>query len=124
MGRMYNPDTMKKKIDEYFDGLDGRTFPEYAGMLLYLGVYEDEVDKLCAGDDAASAKYRRVFDYAKLRRKSWLARVAASDSKLASGCFNLLKQEENGGYTSSSTPDKTNSVRVILDGVGGMDAFK
>ena len=118
------PETLKKKINEYFDGLGNSQFPDYAGMLLELDLFPDEVSELCNGDDATSAKYRRVFEYAELKRESWLSRLAASDSKLASGAFNLLKQQKNGGYTSASNPDKGAAIRLIIDGVGGMDAFK
>lgn len=118
------PEKLKEKIDEYFDSLSSLEFPDYAGMLLYLGLFQDEVDDICNGDDATAAKYRRVFDYAALKRESWLSRVAASDSKLASGAFNLLKQQKNGGYTSASAPNKGSTLRLIVDGVGGMDAFK
>ena len=118
------PDRLKGMIDEYFDSLSALEFPDYAGMLLYLGLFQDEVDEMCSGDSAMAAKYRRAFDYAALRRESWLSRIAASDSKLAAGAFNLLKQQKNGGYTSASAPNKGNTLRLITDGVGGMDAFK
>lgn len=118
------PGTLKKKIDTYFDELPGSVFPDYAGMLLEVGLFPDEVAGLCDEDNKNSAEFRRVFQYAELKRESWLARVAASDSKLASGAFNLLKQEKNGGYTSASNQNKSSSLRLIVDGVGGMDAFK
>lgn len=124
MTKKTTPETLKKKINEYFDGLGNSQFPDYAGMLLELDLFPDEVAELCNGDDATSAKYRRVFEYAELKRESWLSRLAASDSKLASGAFNLLKQQKNGGYTSASNPDKSAAIRLIVDGVGGMDAFK
>ena len=120
----YNPETLKKKIDQYFESLGTTEFPDYAGMLLSLNLFPDEVQEMCGGEDTTSAKYRRVFEYAELRRESWLSRLAASDSKLASGAFNLLKQQKNGGYTSASAPNKTPVLRLVVDGVGGMDAFK
>lgn len=118
------PETLKKKIDEYFDSLGTTHFPDYAGMLLDLDLFPDEVSALCDGEDATAVKYRRVFEYAELKRESWLSRLAASDSKLASGAFNLLKQQKNGGYTSASNANKVPEIRVVVDGVGGMDAFK
>ena len=124
MTKKPTPETLKKKIDEYFDECGDRVFPDYAGMLLSLGLFEDEVSALCDGEDTTAVKYRRVFDYAKLKRKSWAVREAANDSKRGSILFNLLKQEENGGYTSASSQNKDSTFRLIVDGVGGMDAFK
>ena len=119
-----SPETLKKKINDYFDNLGTTQFPDYAGMLLELDLYPDEVRELCEGESETSAKYRRVFEYAELKRESWLSRLAASDSKLASGAFNLLKQQKNGGYTTVSAPNKGTVLRVIMDGVGGPEAFK
>lgn len=124
MMKKVTPDTLKKKIDAYFDSLGTTQFPDYAGMLLELDLFPDEVNELCNGEDESSAKYRRVFEYAELKRESWLSRLAASDSKLASGAFNLLKQQKNGGYTSASVPNKGSTLKLIVEGVGGMDAFK
>lgn len=118
------PAKLRAQIDEYFEKLPVATFPDYAGMLLELGLFPDEVAELCNGEDRVSAEFRRTFEYAELRRESWLSRVAASDSKLASGAFNLLKQNKNGGYTSISQPNKGSTLRLIVEGVGGMEAFK
>ncbi len=125
MRRQYSPERLKSCIDDYFNTLPESTFPDYAGMLLFLELYPDEASDMC--DDERNKKaeeFRRVFQYAELKRESWLARVAASDSKLASGAFNLLKQEKNGGYTTVSNTNKGNTLRIVVDGVGGMDAFK
>ena len=124
MTKKPTPETLKKKVDEYFEECGNAVFPDYAGMLLSLGLFEDEVTELCDGDDSTAAKYRRVFDYAKLRRKSWAVREAANDSKRGSILFNLLKQEENGGYTSASAPNKGSTLRLIWDSAGGAEAFK
>ena len=119
------PEKLKKGIDDYFDSLPASTFPDYAGMLLSLDLFPDEVQRLQDDEHNKRApEFRRVFQYAELKRESWLARIAASDSKLASGAFNLLKQEKNGGYTTVSAPNKGSTLRLIVDGVGGMDAFK
>ena len=119
------PTALKKQIDEYFDNLPSSVFPDEAGMLLELGLFPDEVSELCDEDQNRKAgEFRRVFQYAELKRESWLARVAASDSKLASGAFNLLKQGKNGGYTSVSNKEKNSTLLRVVDGVGGADAFK
>ena len=101
-----------------------RQWDSLAKPLGSLGLFEDEVTELCDGDDSIAAKYRRVFDYAKLKRKSWAVREAAVDSKRGSILFNLLKQEENGGYTSASAPNKGSTLRLIWDSAGGAEAFK
>ena len=119
-----SPDTLRKKVDEYFQNLPDGIFPDYAGMLIEMGLFPDDVTDLCESDNDKAAEYRRVFQYAELKRESWLSRVAASDSKLASGAFNLLKQQKNGGYTSASNPNRGSTLRLIVDGVGGMEAFK
>ena len=124
MTKKPSPETLKKKVDAYFEECGNVVFPDYAGMLLSLGLFEDEVTELCDGDDSTAANYRRVFDYAKLRRKSWAVREAANDSKRGSILFNLLKQEENGGYTSASAPNKGSTLRLIWDSAGGAEAFK
>lgn len=121
-----SPDSLKKQIDGYFTNLPDGVFPDYAGMLLEVGLFPDEVQDLCNVEvNKRAQEYRRVFQYAELKRESWLARIAASDSRLAAGAFNLLKQEKNGGYTTASAPNKGNTLRVVVDKLpGGTDALK
>ena len=119
------PEKLRAGIDEYFDSLPPDTFPDKAGMLLYLDLFPDEAAELCDDErNKRAPEFRRAFQYAELKRESWLARIVASDSKLASGALNLLKQSDNGGYTTVSDKSKGTSLRLIVDGVGGMDAFK
>ena len=123
--KQMTPARLREMVDNYFDNLGNAIFPDYAGMLLELGLFPDDVIALTDEDmNKQAAEYRRVFEYAELKRESWLSRVAASDSKLASGAFNLLKQQKNGGYTSASAPNRGSTLKLIVEGVGGMDAFK
>lgn len=123
--KQMTPARLREMVDKYFDNLGNAIFPDYAGMLLELGLFPDDVIALTDEDmNKQAAEYRRVFEYAELKRESWLSRVAASDSKLASGAFNLLKQQKNGGYTSASAPNRGSTLKLIVEGVGGMDAFK
>lgn len=70
-------------------------------------------------------EFRRIFNTAALKRESWIARRVAVDNKAASGGFNLLKQEENGGYTAGSTKQQEKTIPVKIEGIkGGWDAFK
>ena len=119
------PEKLRDEVDEYFDSLGSNTFPDYAGMLLYLDLFPDQVASLCEENKRAE-EYRRVFQYAELKRESWLARVAASDGKLSSGAFNLLKQQMNGGYTTvQKDGNKGSKLEVVYTGIpGGRDAFK
>lgn len=119
------PEKLKAGVDKYFDSLPDGVFPDYAGMLLALDLFPDQAQDLCNDEyNKRAPEFRRVFQYAELKRESWLARIAASDSKLASGAFNLLKQEKNGGYTTVSNTSKGNTIRLVVDKIGGTDAFK
>ena len=123
--KQMTPERLREKVDNYFASIGNSTFPDYAGMLLELGLFPDDVIALTDEDmNKQAAEYRRVFEYSELKRESWLSRVAASDSKLASGAFNLLKQQKNGGYTSASAPNRGSTLKLIVEGVGGMHAFK
>lgn len=104
--RAYNsPADLEKAVDEYFAACEEKEektgtpcFPDYAGMLVAIGMKEPTVVKYCDPKQEPDAQaYKEIFDYALLRRESYLSR-ASMDNKKASGCFNLLKQPKNGGY--------------------------
>jgi hypothetical protein len=47
------------------------------------------------------------------------------DNKMANGCFNMLKQEANGGYSDRGVQDKTEKKLKILFPSGiGVEAFQ
>ncbi len=99
---------LQKAVDKYFSETEGKgVFPDFAGMLVFLGIKKDTVKNYCKDDE-----YRDIFDEARLKRESYLVRVMSSDNKRAQGCFNALKQEENGGYTDKPV-DNTERKLVI-----------
>ena len=124
----YNdPKNLQSAIDGYFDSVEGSgDFPDYAGMLLYLRIYEDEVaDLLNCEDEKKAMEYQRVFDYARLRRESFLSREAIRNPKAATGCYNMLKEEKNGGYSADTNKNKNKQLNLVVTGLkGGMDSFK
>ena len=116
------PQELKTAVDKYFADCDhDHVFPDEAGMRVKLGLIGD----LASEYEEADEGYRRVFDYARDRRESWLTRRMASDARAAQGCMNALKQEKNGGYI--DRPEKTNQKQVVeikFSGNIGKDDFK
>lgn len=119
--RDLKPEQLKAAIDNYFKMNEAKgDFPDYAGMLIYLGnASEDDVTIACK----ENSEIGKLFDYAKKRRESFLIRRMTRDSKNASGCMNALKQSINGGY-SDKAKDK-GERKLIIDFKGiGEDAYK
>jgi len=120
--KMYTPEELQAKVDEFFDKCerDG-TPPLLPQMLLYLGIRSrNTVINWCKDDPA----YQEVFDYAQLHREGYLLGRMVSDNKLAQGCLNALKQVENGGYLDRPADSGESKVTINLVGVGGADAAK
>lgn len=117
---------LKNAMGRYFGSCESSgTFPDYAGMLLYLGMTEKEANKLQSEDHADHEKYRKLFDDARLRRESWLSRRMVTEPKVANGCMNALKQEKNGGYIDKQKDSGGETKLTInLVGVGGDKLFK
>lgn len=119
---MYDtPEKLMIAVQEYFDECEDKgDFPDYDGMLVYLGLFEEDVEEYKAKD----MKYDDIFRLAMLKRKSYLARMMSLDGKRATGCMNLLKQPENGGM-SDKPKQQDKSLKIIVTGLkGGMDSFK
>ena len=115
------PEQLRAAIDNYFLQNEKKgEFPDYAGMLVYLGNAEDDdVAVLC--DE--NPEIRKLFAYAKKRRESFLIRRMTRDNKLANGCMNALKQPINGGYSDKN--QKKEDRKLIIDFRGiGQDAHK
>lgn len=119
---------LRTAVDEYFDlcAENPNVLPDYAGMLLHLQIDKEDAAAMQSENWPNYMEFRRIFNMAKLRRESWIARRMAVDNKAANGCFNLLKQEENGGYSDRGAQKNQDKKIVLkLDGIpGGMDAFK
>lgn len=120
--KMYTPEELQAKVDEFFDKCEKNGDPPLLPqMLLYLGIRSrSTVDSWCKSDPA----YQEVFDYAKLHREGYLLGRMVSDNKLAQGCLNALKQAENGGYVDRPVDSGENKVTINLVGVGGAAAAK
>ena len=90
-------------------------FPDNAGLRLYLGLSEEEVNQLCDPEYNDDYKaYRKEFDRAKDLREHWLAMEAAKGGKNSNTLLNLLKEGDNGGY---AKPEKQHAiVRITIDG--------
>jgi len=107
---------LRTAIDEYFAKCEEEgTFPDNAGLRLYLGLSQDEVNRLCDPETNDKWKaYRKEFDRARDMRESWLVREAAKGGKNSSAIMNILKEGDNGGY---AKPEKQHAiVRITIDG--------
>lgn len=109
----WNPTDLKKKIDEYISECDrDGIFPDEAGMFLYLGIYQENYDFLISDDNPNQSRNLRIFEYARLCRKSRLMRTMVKDPKAANGCMNALKQIENGGLTDRPTENQDRKIHI------------
>lgn len=107
-------------VANYFNDLERRDLlPDYAGMKLAIGIKDDAtINEMCKNPD-----FKDIFDWAKLRRESFLVRTMSRDNKRAQGCYNALKQSQNGGYVDK--PVDTGERKIIIDLAGvGENAYK
>ncbi len=121
----YNqPKLLRAAVERYFDECEEmKIFPDFAGMKLALQLRARDIERLTDEKNPKAQEYRDIFDEAKDRRESWLARKSASDPKGANGYMNLLKQDANGGYMDRAGGSGEITLKVKSDGVGGMHAF-
>lgn len=114
------PEELWKVVINYFKEIEGRNdLPDYAGMKLAIGIKSEKtIQEMCEDEG-----FKDIFDWAKLRRESFLVRTMARDNKRAQGCYNALKQEANGGYMDK--PVDTGERKIIIDLKGvGENAYK
>lgn len=112
-------EALQKAVDKYFaENEEKNEFPDLAGMLIFLGISKRTMQNYCENSD-----YKEIFDDAKLKRESFLVRRMTKDNKLAQGCLNALKQEDNGGYTDRPVDNGERKLVIELKGVGE-NAFK
>ena len=114
--RDLTPEQLKAAIDNYFRTNEAKgEFPDYAGMLVYLGnAEEDDVTILCE----QNPEVRKLFAYAQKRRESFLVRRMTRDNKLANGCMNALKQPRNGGYSDKNKEKGDRKLIIDFRGIG------
>lgn len=109
------PEDLAAKINEYFTYNERRNeFPDYAGMKIYIGLKSEATIKSYCEEPG----FAELFEEAKLRRESFLVRRMTRDNKLANGCMNALKQENNGGYTDKPADIGDRKLIIELKGVG------
>lgn len=114
------PEELRQAIRIYFTQCQkSDTFPDYAGMKVFLKIKERDVTRMCEDPEFAD-----VFEDAMYMRESYLARRVSADNRMASGCMNLLKQPINGGYSEKSQDKKDGKLTIVLSGVGGEKACK
>ena len=121
------PEKLRAAIAAYFKDCEEKdTFPDYAGMCLYLKISKKTLDKYCDPEDNQDTAdaFREVLEEAANMRESYLVRIMVTDNKRAQGCLNALKQKENGGYTDRPADSQEKTLKVQILGVGGWDAFK
>ncbi len=105
---------LREKIDGYFAEREAQgRFPTEAGLLLKLGLSEEEYARRL-GD----ARYRPELERARLRRMDWLENQMVTESGRATGCMNALKQEKNGGYADKAGTGGEKRLIIRLEGVG------
>lgn len=110
-----NADELWPVVLNYFSEVEKRNdLPDYAGMKLAIGIKSEKViQKMCEDPEI-----KDIFDWAKLRRESFLVRTMSRDNKRAQGCYNALKQEANGGYADKPVDNGERKIIVDLAGVG------
>ncbi len=104
----------RERIERYFTDREAQgRFPTEAGLLLELGLTEEEY----AGK-LADEKLGPELERARLRRMDWLENQMVTESGKATGCMNALKQEKNGGYADKAGPGSEKRLVIRLEGVG------
>ena len=113
------------KVNDYFKECeDAGVFPDEKGMYVYLGVFKEDIEQYLDDSNPKADEYVRILKLAQYRRESWLARNMVADVKMACGCMNALKQEQNGGYTDRPVVDKKQRVEIVLPDGATMELFK
>lgn len=121
--KKYTPKQLKDGVDSYYGKCKYvEQVPDYAGMLIYLDIFEDDVQAMCE-DPVNGEQYRRIFQRAQLQRESWLVRRMVNEPKAAQGCMNALKELKNGGYSAKKAENTDRTLTIKLEGVGE-DAYK
>ena len=112
----YNePRVLRKKIDEYFEQCEReRVFADYAGMRLFLKLYKRDIEALCDPEvnGEKAYEYQDIFEYARDRRESQLARKMVTDPKMAAGCKAALAMPENGGYSDKAAENQERKINI------------
>ena len=112
--RAISPEKLRAQVGDYMARCsEENVFPDLAGMRLFLGRSQQELDEL-----SRDAELKKILDYAADCRESWLVRHMTADNKLTTGCFNALRQSCNGGYSDKSA---RNSGPCVVEFTGNID---
>lgn len=122
----YNtPKTLRLAVEKYFSACEeAGVFPDFAGMKDTLKLSQKDIDNMICKENPDHEEYLYIFEVARDRRESWLARRMVTEPKSANGCMNALKQEKNGGYMDKSADKPLQPIKIEIAGVGGMKAFE
>ena len=108
---------LRRRIDEYFAQCeDENVFADYAGMRLFLRLKKKDIDDMCdpAINGEKAYDYQDLFEYARDRRESWLARKMVTDPKAATGCKASLAMPENGGYSDKAAENQDRKINISV----------
>lgn len=98
-----------KLVREYFAECESKDkYPSEAGMLLWLGIGEEEYRAMKTDKSTAG-----IFERAKLRRVEWLETRIARGGRGITGIATVLKREEE---------DATVKLLIRMEGLGGESA--
>lgn len=122
----FTVETFSKAVMSYIQTQEAKDqFADLAGLRLCLKLSKAEMNKLTSEDNPDCEAYREILDYAQDRRESWLARTMTTDNKRQQGCYNAIKQTQNGGWADKSTDNGDKVLNLKLHGLpNGMEAFK
>lgn len=116
---------LQSRVNEYFANCEeSGVFPDEKGMYVYLGVFKEDIEEYISESNPKADEYSRILKLAQYRRESWLSRNMVADQRMAQGCMNALKQEQNGGYTTRPVVDNKKRVEIILPDGATMELFK
>ncbi len=117
---------LKTRIDEYFTECEKTgTFPDEAGMRVFLGISKDTVERYLSNEDGKYGGFAAVIKNARDKRESMLVRdIYQSGAKEATGKIFLSKQPTNGGLSDrqDNSGDGQINVHVAFGNIDGKDA--
>lgn len=115
--RYQTADALEAKCQKYRNLCKAEeTFPDEAGLLLYLGLSRDMKNRYESDEDGG---YAEVFKKHAAIRESLLVREIFRNPRGASAYTFLLKQPENGGYgdKQQAENDEKYQLELVIQGI-------
>jgi hypothetical protein len=108
-GEMKSLRDMENKVNTYFaQCAEQDTFPDEAGLILFLGISEEMYEKYMSCRLKRYKPFALCLERARLRRESILVRdIYASAARTPTGKMFLARQAENGGLTDKPKKEDT-----------------